>query len=124
MRPLSDRCMDGKLTCRGRIHLPMKPTFSCSAAMDRHRAVVVLLVPACFQRPPDDTKAPTRPIPKAVAAMAAREVDRSSMLFSVWTGLPPRVRRDHRREGFNSFQRRLFFYRPFGVSLHPRADRR
>lgn len=66
----------------------MKPTFSCSADIDRHRAVVALAIPACLQSPPDDTKAPTLPIPKAVAAMATLEEDRSSMLFSVCKGVP------------------------------------
>lgn len=61
----------------------MKPTFSRSASIDKHRAVLVLLIPSCLQSPPGETKAPTRPERKAVAATAVLVEARMIMLSSL-----------------------------------------
>ena len=50
---------------------PINPTFSWSAAIDKHRAVVALPIPACLHRPPDDRKAAALPEMKADVAIAA-----------------------------------------------------
>ena len=49
----------------------MKPTFSWSIDIEKHRTVVALPMPACLQSPPEDTKAAALPEKKAEVAIAA-----------------------------------------------------
>lgn len=49
----------------------MKPTFSWSIDIEKHRAVAALPIPACLQNPADETKAAVLPEKKAEVAIAA-----------------------------------------------------